>query len=130
MLNFLLRDPHDWDCKAKQVFCVGRSNPLIEDSPDLKEFENSGVYKLYNGTVKSFIGSTAEISTGDKIEVDAVIFCIGYDKHYPFIDEKIVQKEDLNYVGPCYKNIWAINNPRLMFVGKFDTIPKTYCIEV
>jgi len=38
MMNFLLRDPHGWDCKAKKVIVVGRSGPTIQDSADLKEF--------------------------------------------------------------------------------------------
>ena len=35
MINFLLRDPNKWDCLAKKVVVIGRSNLVIDGSPEV-----------------------------------------------------------------------------------------------
>jgi len=83
MLNNLINGEH----KAKHVTVIGRSNMMIDDSPDLDDPIDDGVCQLEKGTIVKAEGKTLTLNTGVKIEADTIIYCTGFEKKFPFIDE-------------------------------------------
>lgn len=49
-------------------------------------------------------------------DLDAVLFCTGYEYTFPFLDPDIVRVTD-NWVHPLYLDIMAIEYPSLGFIG-------------
>lgn len=52
----------------------------------------------------------------ESITVDAILYCTGYEYHFPFLDQTLVQVND-NYVSPLYQDIIAPQWPGLGFIG-------------
>ena len=64
------------------------------------------------------------LSDGSSIdELDAFIFCTGYEYQYPFLDSTLVSVTD-NWVHPLYLDVLSQNYPTLGFIGvPFLVIP-------
>jgi len=63
-------------------------------------------------------GKMCTFKDGSTKEVDAIIMCTGYKKHFPFF-EKELQLESANklWIDNCYKGIIFEKNPKLMYIG-------------
>lgn len=63
-------------------------------------------------------GKMCTFKDGSTKEVDAIIMCTGYKKHFPFL-EKELQLESANklWIDNCYKGIIFEKNPKLMYIG-------------
>jgi len=80
--------------------------------------------KTTNGGLKSFgKGKTVNFNDGTSEIIDTVLYSTGYRVGLPFLtknDDHIIEfdeSEPNKYFGPLYKRIFAINEPRLMFIG-------------
>uniref|UniRef100_A0A146M6H0 Flavin-containing monooxygenase n=1 Tax=Lygus hesperus TaxID=30085 RepID=A0A146M6H0_LYGHE len=52
-----------------------------------------------------------------KCEVDAIIYCTGYEFSFPFLDDSCGVNVDENYVNPLYIQIINIRHPTMFFIG-------------
>ena len=80
--------------------------------------------KNTRGGVKSFgKGKIVHFNDGTSEVIDTVIYATGYLTSLPFLtnnNDKIIEFDEGDpghYFGPLYKRIFAINQPKLMFVG-------------
>ena len=129
MLNFLLNDPLKWDCLAKKVICVSRRHPILKNSPELLPFEVQGKLEIISSEVAKVDENKVSLNNGASFDIDGIIYATGYQRSYPFLPIELVEEEEPGYIGPIYKHIWSINNPNLMFLGKFYTIPNIFTRE-
>lgn len=81
--------------------------------------------------IDSFVGgSTVELSTGEQIEADLVIFATGYHHRVPFLDEnlrKLVRQDGRFHL---YRRILPPEEQRLGFVGYTGTFINSLVIEI
>ena len=54
---------------------------------------------------------------GEKLPVDAIIFCTGYNFHFPFLSPKVKVDVSSFRVSPLYKHVVSIRHPTLSFLG-------------
>ncbi|MDX1687588.1 MAG: NAD(P)/FAD-dependent oxidoreductase [Candidatus Promineifilaceae bacterium] len=75
-------------------------------------------------------GSTVELSTGEQIEADLVIFATGYQHHVPFLDKDLrdLVREDGHF--HLYRRILPPEEHRLGFVGYTGTFINSLVIEI
>jgi hypothetical protein len=52
----------------------------------------------------------------ETVELDAVVYCTGYEYRLPFLDERIVRARD-NHVAPLYRQILPPDSPTLGMIG-------------
>lgn len=84
---------------------VNREN--IVHKPDVKEINGNDVY---------FMDDTVE-------QVDAILYCTGYNYEFNFLDKSCEINVDNGYVYPLYKQIVSIPHDSMMFIGlPFRTI--------
>jgi len=57
-----------------------------------------------------------EFITGEKIGIDTVIFCTGYDYCFPFLPKNFVETDERR-VHPLYHHVFHAVNPSISFVG-------------
>ncbi|XP_063831480.1 senecionine N-oxygenase-like isoform X1 [Ostrinia nubilalis] len=69
--------------------------------PDIKEFNGTGVI---------FTDGTYE-------DIDDVIYCTGYEYHYPFLDESSGLNISAHSVVPLYRYLVNINQPTMLIMG-------------
>ncbi|MEM6436154.1 MAG: NAD(P)/FAD-dependent oxidoreductase [Cyanobacteria bacterium P01_D01_bin.115] len=66
-------------------------------------------------------GSTAHFKDGSQQLVDAIVFCVGYQHHFPFLADSLrLKAQNRLYPGALYKGIFWETNPRLMYLGMQD----------
>lgn len=95
---------------------IGQAHPTI--SQDLLVRLGRGDI-IYKPIIERYEGSTVYFSDGTKEEdVDAVIYCTGYDVKFPFFDDELQKKLkiDGNFV-PLYYRMFTPEFPNLFFVG-------------
>ena len=65
--------------------------------------------------------NTVYFSDGSQQQADAIIFCTGYQHHFPFLPDHLRLKTN-NRLWPLglYKGIFWQDNPRLMYLGMQD----------
>ena len=73
--------------------------------------------------VSYFDNEKCHFIDGSCQKADVVIFCTGYDHHYPFMDNKLKLRDATNvmYFDHLYKGIFLENNPRVMYIGAQDS---------
>jgi len=54
---------------------------------------------------------------GERLPVDVVIFCTGYNFTFPFLSPKVRVDVTPHRVKPLYKHVVSINHPTLSFLG-------------
>lgn len=66
-------------------------------------------------------GKTAHFKDGTSRQVDAIVLCVGYQHHFPFLEDSLrLKTKNCLYPGSLYKGIvWALN-PKLMYLGMQD----------
>ncbi|GLK75966.1 potassium transporter [Methylopila jiangsuensis] len=98
---------------AKRITFSYRTKPMGFEWPESFE-EKPLLTKVVGRTCYFKDGSTAE-------DVDAIVFCTGYQNHYPFLPDhlKLVTRTSL-YPGDLYKGIFWEKNPKLMYIGAQD----------
>ncbi|MGB3138965.1 MAG: NAD(P)/FAD-dependent oxidoreductase, partial [Nodosilinea sp.] len=66
-------------------------------------------------------GKTACFKDGSQQEVDAVVLCVGYQHHFPFLADSLrLKTQNRLYPGSLYKGIFWEPNPKLMYLGMQD----------
>ncbi|MFD1330998.1 NAD(P)-binding domain-containing protein [Methylopila musalis] len=98
---------------AARITFSYRTKPMGFEWPEGFE-EKPLLTKVVGRTCYFKDGSTAD-------DVDAIVFCTGYQNHYPFLPDhlKLVTRTSL-YPGNLYKGIFWEQNPKLMYVGAQD----------
>ncbi|MEM9217006.1 MAG: NAD(P)/FAD-dependent oxidoreductase [Cyanobacteria bacterium P01_F01_bin.150] len=63
----------------------------------------------------------AHFKDGTSKAVDAIVLCVGYQHHFPFLADNLRLKTNNRlYPGSLYKGIFWESNPQLMYVGMQD----------
>lgn len=98
---------------AARITFSYRTKPMGFEWPEGFE-EKPLLTKVVGRTCYFKDGSTAD-------DVDAIVFCTGYQNHYPFLPDhlKLVTRTSL-YPGNLYKGIFWEKNPKLMYIGAQD----------
>ncbi|NEO85989.1 MAG: NAD(P)/FAD-dependent oxidoreductase [Spirulina sp. SIO3F2] len=66
-------------------------------------------------------GRVAHFKDGSSQAVDAIILCVGYQHHFPFLEDSIrLKTKNRLYPGSLYKGIFWESNPKLMYLGMQD----------
>ncbi|MEO1390852.1 MAG: NAD(P)/FAD-dependent oxidoreductase [Cyanobacteria bacterium J06634_6] len=66
-------------------------------------------------------GRTAHFKDGSAQAVDAVVLCVGYQHHFPFLADNLrLRTKNRLYSGSLYKGILWETNPKLMYLGMQD----------
>ena len=79
-------------------------------------------YWLQKGGVVEFGETSVTFDDGTTQDIDAVIFCTGYQgfRELPFLDSSCDVRVNEMYMTPLYKCIIHVDHPSLMFNGFFD----------
>lgn len=66
-------------------------------------------------------GDVAYFKDGTSKAVDAIVLCVGYQHHFPFLEDTLRLKTNNRlYPGSLYKGIFWESNPKLMYLGMQD----------
>lgn len=66
-------------------------------------------------------GKTAHFQDGSSKIIDAIVLCVGYQHHFPFLaDDLRLKTKNRLYPGSLYKGIFWETNPKLMYLGMQD----------
>lgn len=66
-------------------------------------------------------GKTAYFKDGSQQVVDAIVLCVGYQHHFPFLADSLrLKTHNRLYPGSLYKGIFWEPNPKLMYLGMQD----------
>jgi hypothetical protein len=123
--NMAINTSFSWteaNIKPKKVFMSGRSMGKIT-SKAYEVQQNSGELTFIYGDVDSISGNNVVFNTGIEEHIDTILYCTGYKNCLPFLDPKddFVSFEDGSDRGMklngLYKEIFCINDPKLLFVG-------------
>ncbi|XP_021367870.1 dimethylaniline monooxygenase [N-oxide-forming] 2-like isoform X2 [Mizuhopecten yessoensis] len=98
---------------GKKIFLSHLKDPLLTVLP-ANVMERTGIKRMTKSRVV-FLDDTEE-------EVDVLLFCTGFQTHFPFLSKDIIQVIS-ERVTPVYKHIIHIKYHTLLFVG----IPKLLC---
>ena len=96
---------------AAKVICSWRTKPMALKWP--KGIEEKSI-------VQKFDKNTAYFKDGSSAEVDVVLFCTGYQLHFPFLADDLRLKSDLSfYPDNLYKGmVWMKGgNGKLLYIG-------------
>lgn len=97
---------------AASVTASYRTAPMGYDWPEGFE-ERPGI--------DHFTGSTVVFVDGSSKDIDAVIFCTGYQHKYPFLPEDLaLSGPNTVYTEGLYRGVVWQNNPALFYVGAQD----------
>jgi len=95
---------------------IGQAHPTISQDL-LVRFGRGDI--TYKPMIERYEGNTVYFQDGSKEEdVDAVIYCTGYDVKFPFFDKELIDKLRIegNYV-PLYFRLFTPEFPNLFFGG-------------
>lgn len=63
-------------------------------------------------------GTTCTFKDGKTEEIDAIILCTGYKKHFPFLQQDLQLKSaNRLWIDNCYNGIFYEKNPKMMYIG-------------
>lgn len=66
-------------------------------------------------------GKVAHFQDGSSKKVDAIVFCVGYQHSFPFLEDSLrLKTKNRLYPGSLYKGIFWLPNPKLMYLGMQD----------
>ncbi|WOB44473.1 NAD(P)/FAD-dependent oxidoreductase [Thermoleptolyngbya oregonensis NK1-22] len=66
-------------------------------------------------------GKVAHFQDGSSKKVDAIVFCVGYQHSFPFLEDNLrLKTKNRLYPGSLYKGIFWLPNPKLMYLGMQD----------
>ncbi|QKD84033.1 NAD(P)/FAD-dependent oxidoreductase [Thermoleptolyngbya sichuanensis A183] len=66
-------------------------------------------------------GKVAHFQDGSSKKVDAIVFCVGYQHNFPFVEDSLrLKTKNRLYPGSLYKGIFWMSNPKLMYLGMQD----------
>ena len=110
--------------KPNKVFVTSRKISKFETSEDFKPLLDEGKLIIKKGNINE-MKSEKQIEFGDGSQetIDTVIYWTGYQIWLPFIDpdDGLIEFDHHNdrwmYVGPLYKKLFAVKNPRIMLPG-------------
>ena len=127
------------DFKDKRVLCIGGRASGADIAREMAEAGAAHVYlsdtakKDGNvetwGTRLSWVPKTTAIRPDGSCEfdldcnihphVDVIVYCTGYDYHFPFIDENsnLQLTAQGRRVEPLYEQLWHAQYPNVCFVG-------------
>ena len=102
---------------ASRVICSWKTGPMGYKWP-------AGIEE--RPLVKTIDIHTANFTDGTTAEVDVIIFCTGYQKHFPFLpdDLRLKGEQGSYYPGNLYKGIVWLNggNERVLYLGTQNQI--------
>ncbi|BAU44595.1 NAD(P)-binding domain-containing protein [Leptolyngbya sp. O-77] len=68
-------------------------------------------------------GKVAHFQDGSSKKVDAIIFCVGYQHSFPFLEDSLrLRTKNRLYPGALYKGIFWLPNPKLMYLGNAGSV--------
>ncbi|XP_062593555.1 uncharacterized protein LOC134255032 [Saccostrea cucullata] len=94
---------------ARKVFVCHRRDPKYFPPSLPKEIEQRPPFVRLNKDSVVFPDGTSE-------NVDAIIFCTGYQYAFPFLKDDIITMKDRR-IQPIYKHMFHIEYPNLIFIG-------------
>ncbi|KAK4884288.1 hypothetical protein RN001_000559 [Aquatica leii] len=116
--------------KSKRVLIIGAANSGTDISQKIQKVAKTIfishwkpiLAKVHNSiskkpTVTKFTKNTAIFSDGTAEEIDAVVYCTGYEYKFPFLPASTGITVSNNWVKPLYKHIVNIEYPTMFFIG-------------
>lgn len=99
---------------AKDAAKVYLSHRKKRISPDVVQFREN-IKQVAN--VKELTVDSAILIDDTEIRTDVIIFCTGYQYHYPFLSPESDVTVDDNWVKMLYKHVINIERPTMGFIG-------------
>lgn len=97
---------------AKSVTMCWRTQPMGFKWPDTM---------VERPLLTKIVGKTVHFKDGSSKDVDAIILCTGYQHHFPFLDTELkLRTHNRMYPPNLYKDIFWLDNPKLMYLGMQD----------
>lgn len=121
--------------RPKKVFITGRHTAELEKSEDYAEIRERGLLQVKRGNVAQITKDSVIFGDGSEEQIDTIIYATGYKYCMPFFDpeDHIVEFDQGGdrgfYLGPLYKKMFCINEPKIFFIGlveKLALIHPTY----
>ena len=96
---------------------IGEAHPtLSDDLPNLVKSKKVSMHPR----IHAFSEKLIRFEDGTEAEFDALIYCTGYDIHFPFLAADEVPLEDNRL--PLFLRIFSPQRPNLFFIGLAQTI--------
>ena len=93
--------------KAREVVISHNRRPLKHELPNNTR-QAQGITRM--------TASTVIMKDGEEIETDAVLFCTGYRKHFPFVSRECNLSLENERISPLYKHVLHADFPTLSFI--------------
>ncbi len=91
---------------------IGEAHPTL--SSELPELVKSGAIQM-RGAIAHLDGSKVIFDDQNAEDLDAIIYCTGYQVRFPFLDESHVRVEENDL--PLYRRVFHPTHRHLFFVG-------------
>lgn len=106
---------------AKKVYLSDTSCPIEDDGLPITMDNVAWVPKTTSINEKNGRINFEESCVESPKDVDVIIFCSGYDYHFPFINEKSnLELENIpgeRRVSPLFEQMWHAQHPNIAFLG-------------
>lgn len=127
----LFDNPYVGSQNLKHLTLVGRDIKHIQTSDDFAKYRTSGRLSVVPGEIKEIVGpNTIKLTDQSEHEIDTLVFCTGYELHFPFLDfekDRMVDFQKKSFSGkliaPLYKRMISIREPCLLFIAIVDYTP-------
>jgi len=97
---------------CRDITCSYRTKPMGFKWPE--GFQTKPLLTKIEGKLCTFKDGTTK-------ELDAIILCTGYKKHFPFLQQDMqLKSKNRLWIDNCYKGIFYEKNPKLMYIGMQD----------
>ena len=100
--------------QASQVY-LSHNKPLLQSKLPANLVQVRGIVECI--TENGFL-----LSDGSKIQVDALIYCTGYEYSFPFLSDSCSVRVENRQISPLYKHMIHADFPSLGFIGMPLTI--------
>ena len=125
MVVQFLAHPKIGETDVKKIYFCGNvtTGLKMQSTTDFKAWIENGKLELIEGRIERIEKDTVFITNGEKLQVDTIIACTGYQFAFPFLkksQELITVSHNDSYFSPLYKMTFCIKEPNLCFVGNID----------
>mmetsp|Transcript_19767 Transcript_19767/g.31396 ORF Transcript_19767/g.31396 Transcript_19767/m.31396 type:complete len:244 (-) Transcript_19767:403-1134(-) len=92
--------------------------PISSIHPNGKRVFFGGGLQMNGGeTTGEISSSSSSCCSSSEEELDAIVFCTGYDYRFPFLDDDVGVCVEGRAVTPLYRHMYYTKDPSLVFIG-------------